>query len=199
MHGVSKNISVEIKYIIERETALNLNRWSKLMSLAVLIIVIITLLFTSCTEKESSLKLWYDKPAKDWMTEALPIGNGYMGAMIFGSIPEEQIQFNEETLWSGGPGSHLEYNFGNRKNAHKYLAKIRSLLKKGKYDEAHRLANSELTGVIHKDNLPFSFGDYGAYQNFGSIYVKAGHDTLITDYVRELDIEKTAARVLKDS
>jgi len=49
----------------------------------------------------SSLKLWYDKPAKDWMTEALPIGNGRLGGMIFGGIETEQIQFNEISLWTG--------------------------------------------------------------------------------------------------
>ena len=52
--------------------------------------------------QSSSLKLWYDRPAKDWMTEALPIGNGRLGGMIFGGIETEQIQFNEISLWSGG-------------------------------------------------------------------------------------------------
>ena len=54
----------------------------------------------------SKLLLWYDQPANEWMTEALPIGNGYMGAMIFGRIEKEQIQFTEGSLWSGGPGAH---------------------------------------------------------------------------------------------
>ena len=45
--------------------------------------------------------LWYNHPAKDWMTEALPIGNGRLGAMLFGGAPQERIQFNEESLWIG--------------------------------------------------------------------------------------------------
>jgi len=51
--------------------------------------------------KNNSLKLWYDKPARDWMTEALPVGNGRLGGMIFGDIATEHIQFDEISLWSG--------------------------------------------------------------------------------------------------
>lgn len=57
--------------------------------------------FRIAIAKNNPLKLWYDKPAKDWMTEALPIGNGRLGGMIFGGIETERIQFNEISLWSG--------------------------------------------------------------------------------------------------
>ncbi len=57
--------------------------------------------FRIAIAKDNPLKLWYDKPAKDWMTEALPIGNGRLGGMIFGGIETERIQFNEISLWSG--------------------------------------------------------------------------------------------------
>lgn len=64
--------------------------------------------------KQPALKLWYDKPATEWMTSALPIGNGELGAMIFGGVKREQIQFNEKTLWSGSPALRGAYqNFGN--------------------------------------------------------------------------------------
>lgn len=75
--------------------------------------------------------MYYDKPATEWMTEALPIGNGYMGAMFFGGIEKEQIQFTEGTLWSGGPGSNPEYNFGTKEEAWKYLPEVRELLAAG--------------------------------------------------------------------
>ena len=82
-------------------------------------IKIIFLLFcfmfpASLFAEQPTLKLWYDKPAKEWMTSALPIGNGTLGAMFFGGVEKEQIQFNEKTLWSGSPtdrGSYL--NFGD--------------------------------------------------------------------------------------
>jgi len=57
-----------------------------------------------------SLKLWYNKPASKW-TEALPIGNGRLGAMVFGGIAQDHLQFNEQTLWTGGPRDY------NRKGA----------------------------------------------------------------------------------
>ena len=67
---------------------------------------ILTILLTSLSLKAASaasrLELWYDQPAAKW-NEALPIGNGRMGAMIFGGVTNEQIQFNESTLWTGHP------------------------------------------------------------------------------------------------
>lgn len=60
------------------------------------------------------LRLWYDEPAAEWMTSALPVGNGDMGAMFFGGVVHEQVQFNEKTLWSGSPDKRGSYrNFGN--------------------------------------------------------------------------------------
>jgi alpha-L-fucosidase 2 len=63
---------------------------------------------TSLQKQEAELKLWYNQPAADWQSEALPIGNAYMDAMVFGGIEKEQIQFAEGTLWSGEPGSGPE-------------------------------------------------------------------------------------------
>src|SRR3982750_1813006 len=60
---------------------------------------------------DSSL-LWYDKPATDWEKEALPIGNGRMGAMVFGGVESERLQISEKSLWTGGPGSEGGYDFG---------------------------------------------------------------------------------------
>src|SRR5215217_6056765 len=86
------------------------------------------------------LKLWYNKPAVKW-TEALPIGNGRLGAMIFGGIEQDRIQFNEETLWTGEP---REYN---RKGAYNHLPQIRQLLFEGKQKEAEGLAEKEFMGL----------------------------------------------------
>src|ERR1051326_7929301 len=75
------------------------------------------------------LCLWYSQPAEKW-TEALPVGNGRMGAMVFGGIADERIQFNEDTLWKG-----LPHNY-DRAGAHDHLAEIRKLLFDGKTKEA---------------------------------------------------------------
>src|SRR5678809_960558 len=84
--------------------------------------LIVFMLFLSVKEVLSQdLKLWYNKPASKWV-EALPIGNGRIGAMIFGGIENDRIQFNEETLWTGEPRSY------SRPGAYKYLDTIRQLL-----------------------------------------------------------------------
>ncbi|MDX1326102.1 MAG: glycoside hydrolase N-terminal domain-containing protein [Arenibacter sp.] len=156
------------------------------------------ILFTSFhlkSQEETALKLWYQEPAKKWMTEALPIGNAYMGAMIFGTVAEEHIQFNEETLWAGGKGEWDQYNGGNRENAHKHLPEVRRLLQEGKYQEAHQLANKELTGVIKGTNDQTGWTGYGSYQPFGDVYVKPKHKGKPSNYSRTLDISKALATV----
>ncbi|WP_462254601.1 glycoside hydrolase family 95 protein [Ferruginibacter sp.] len=86
------------------------------------------------------LKLWYKQPAVKW-TEALPLGNGRIGAMVFGGIEQDRIQFNEETLWTGEPRNY------NRAGAYKYLDSIRQLLFAGKQKEAEALAEKQFMGL----------------------------------------------------
>lgn len=100
-------------------------------------------LLMSCTmhlhAQDNSLRLWYKAPATKW-TEALPIGNGRLGAMIFGGVEEDRIQFNEETLWTGGPRDY------HRTGAAQYLDTIRRLLFAGKQKEAELLAEQTFMG-----------------------------------------------------
>lgn len=84
--------------------------------------------------------LWYKQPAAQW-EEALPIGNGRLGAMIYGGVSEEEIQFNEETLWTGEPRSY------NKKGSYRYLDSIRNLLNQGKQRAAEALAMQEFMGL----------------------------------------------------
>lgn len=86
------------------------------------------------------LILWYNKPAEKW-TSALPIGNGRLGAMVFGGVEKDHLQFNEETLWTGGPRDY------NRKGAYKYLPEIRNLLFEGRQKEAEELAEKQFMGT----------------------------------------------------
>ncbi|RZK40995.1 MAG: glycoside hydrolase family 95 protein [Pedobacter sp.] len=84
--------------------------------------------------------LWYNKPAEKW-TDALPIGNGRLGMMIFGGVATDHLQFNEETLWSGKPRNY------NRADAGTYLPQIRQLLTEGKQKEAEVLAQEKFMGL----------------------------------------------------
>ncbi len=159
---------------------------------------ITTLFFFACEKenKNSSLKLWYNQPATDWQSEALPIGNSFMGAMFFGDVAKEQIQFTEGTLWAGGPGSGTEYNYGIKEGAWKYLAEVRRLLDEGKMVEAHQLASRELSGTNYKaEDSKLAFGNYGAQQTMGDIYVEVHHKGKESDYIRKLDIENAVGKV----
>ncbi len=136
--------------------------------------------------KETKLRLWYDKPATDWMTEALPVGNGYIGSMFFGGVKQEQIQFTEGTLWSGGPGASPDYDFGTRKDAWKNLAPVRKLLNENKFEEAHRLAQQELTG---------DGNNYGAQQTMGDLFIAVETSGEPVNYQREIDLNSGEAIV----
>jgi alpha-L-fucosidase 2 len=89
-------------------------------------------------------QLWYERPASKWV-EALPIGNGRIGGMIFGGVRQDRIQFNEETLWNGMPRDH------NRPGAHQYLDTIRDLLFQGRQKEADALAERQFMGLKSAD------------------------------------------------
>ncbi|MDZ5018727.1 glycosyl hydrolase family 95 catalytic domain-containing protein [Clostridium perfringens] len=132
------------------------------------------------------LALWYDEPATNWENEALPIGNGYMGGMVFGSVASERIQYNEKTLWSGGPGAWEGYNGGNKEGAWEAVQEIRKILAEG--------------GTPSNDLYQRVCGDqraYGAYQNFGDIFLdfKSHEESKITNYRRELNIEESLSTV----
>ncbi len=175
------------------EKTLNMQHTFKLL---LLVLIITTTACCTGVKKETNLSLWYNQPATDWQSEALPIGNAHTGAMFFGGVEKEQIQFTEGTLWSGGPGSGEEYNYGIKNEAWKHLAEVRRLLDAGKMDDAHRLANRELTGAMHKaDGSESLFGNYGAQQTMGDVYVEVQHKGEAINYKRELDIENAEGRV----
>lgn len=131
---------------------------------------------------DPGLVLWYDKPANDW-TEALPIGNGRLGAMVYGGAENETIQFNEETLWSGQPHDY------SHEGAHEYLDEIRQLLWKGKQDEATNLANENF--------MSQPFGQQ-CYQPFGNILLDfPGHGNA-KNFKRFLDLRDAVSSVFYD-
>jgi hypothetical protein len=122
--------------------------------------------------------LWYRQPAGEW-NEALPIGNGRLGAMVFGGIEEERLQLNEDTLWSGKPHSYAV------EGAATNLAEVRRLLFAGKENDASRLAARTMMG-----QPIFQQG----YQPLGDLNLKFDHHESAADYRRELDIQSGVAR-----
>lgn len=102
----------------------------------------LTIVLLSCIQllQAQDLKLWYNKPAEKW-TDALPLGNGRVGAMVFGGVAEDRIQLNEETLWTGGPRDY------NKQGSWQYLDTIRQLLFAGKQKQAEALAGEHFMGL----------------------------------------------------
>jgi alpha-L-fucosidase 2 len=126
---------------------------------------------------QSDLKLWYDSPATQW-TQALPIGNGRIGAMVFGGTAEDRYQLNEDSLWCGGPHDYAH------EGAAQYLPQIRQLLFEGKQKEAQQLATERFMSVP-LGQMP--------YQPFGDLKLTfPGHEK-VEGYRRELDLDTAIA------
>ncbi len=125
------------------------------------------------------LTLWYKEPAAQW-NHALPVGNGRLGAMIFGGTATEHIQLNEETFWSGGP-----YDPTNPGGA-AALPEIQRLLFAGEVDKAHDLFGRTMMGIPYEQMK---------YQSLGDLWLFfPGHEE-VTDYRRELNIDEAISRV----
>jgi len=143
------------------------------MKRILLTFIFFTIIISTYSQNEKLLKLWYTHPAKLWV-EALPVGNGRLGAMIFGDPAKEIIQLNENTVWAGQP------NRNDNTNAKEALPEVRKLIFEGKYKEAQSLINQNIISKT-SHGMP--------YQTVGNLKLAfPGHDNY-SDYYRELDIE----------
>ena len=112
--------------------------------------------------------LWYQQPAETW-TDALPIGNGRLGAMVFGGVERERIQLNEESLWDGGPRDT------NNPKALEALPKVQQLLFEDKNEEATQLAGETMLGIPERIK---------SYQSLGDLFLEFFHNRNPTEYHR---------------
>lgn len=139
------------------------------------LLLFFNVIITSLTaQNDSYLKLWYLQPAKQWV-EALPVGNGRLGAMIYGDPVNEIIQLNENTVWAGQP-----YRNDNP-DAKNVLPEVRKLIFEGKYKEAQDLVNQNFISKI-SHGMP--------YQTVGNLKLHFKGTENYSEYYRELDIEK---------
>ena len=125
------------------------------------------------------MKLWYQKPAECW-SEALPVGNGRYGGMVFGNPQEEVIQINEDSIWSGKKLDRIN------PDAPKKLKEIRNLIRAGKIEEAQELTLYALSGVPNSQR---------SYQTAGECYIHMHNIDDITHCYRDLDLEEGIANV----
>lgn len=127
----------------------------------------------------SPLSLWYRRPAREWL-EALPIGNGRLGAMVFGGVATERLQLNEDTVWGGGPHTY------DSPEALAALPEIRRLVFAGKWGEAKSLINAKFMGRPAGE-MP--------YQTVGNLTLTFPDADTVADYRRELDLDTAIAHV----
>jgi alpha-L-fucosidase 2 len=125
------------------------------------------------------LSLWYRRPAEKWV-EAIPLGNGRLGAMVFGGIEEEQLQLNEDTLWAGGP--HDPSN----PDALRALPEARALIFAGKYQQAHEVVQKRMLAQPSRQ---------AAYQTVGSLLLRFPEAHAVAHYRRDLNLDEAVARV----
>ncbi len=128
---------------------------------------------------DAAMTLWYKQPADKW-EEALPLGNGRLGAMVFGHADKERLQLNEETLWAGEPADAYPENFAEN------LRKVQELVLVGKIVEARTLGLKTLT------KSPTSFR---SYEPLADLWIEVDHAATVEDYRRQLDLETGVARV----
>lgn len=129
------------------------------------------------SQPDGRTTLWYKQPASQWV-EALPVGNGRLGAMVFGGIECERLQINEDTLWAGGP-----YNPVNPE-ALAALPEIRKLLSEGRYADAQKMVQEKCMGLPMKQ-MP--------YQTVGDIFITSAGGDLVSNYRRELHLDTATA------
>lgn len=150
------------------------------------LLILILLINVPAEAQNNEHLLWYDTPAENW-NEALPIGNGRIGGMIFGKTAEERIQLNEETVWAGEPGNNVP------QNTYSEIKEIRNLLFSGKNEEAQALADATFPR-----NSPEG-SNYGMpYQTVGDLLLNfPGHQN-VENFRRDLDISNAIASVEYD-
>jgi alpha-L-fucosidase 2 len=124
-------------------------------------------------------KIWFQQPAQVW-DEALPIGNGRLGGMVFGGIETERVQLNEESLWTGSPNQ-----FTDKPDAYKLLPEIRKMLFEGEYAKAQEITENEFMGIAN----------WNMYQTLGDLILTTNQSGIVSDYKRELDLDEAIARV----
>ncbi|MEO8428192.1 MAG: glycoside hydrolase family 95 protein [Verrucomicrobiota bacterium] len=151
-----------------------MNRW--LISVFLCALLFLDERSAQAADGAGDLKLWYRQPATQW-TEALPVGNGRLGAMVFGGVQTERLQLNEDTLWSGGPKDW------NNPNAKKVLPELRRAIFAGRFEEADALCQ-KMQGPYNQSYLPL-----------GDLEIEFDGDPSAANYRRELDIDRAVASV----
>jgi alpha-L-fucosidase 2 len=174
--GVVKMASNIVEQFLKMALHLTRFNYNLIMTRSILFFFLFATPFVNA--QTQNLKLWYDKPSGNTWENALPIGNGRLGAMVYGNVEKETVQLNEHTVWSGSP------NRNDNPAALASLPEMRRLIFEGKQKEAEQLANKTIiTKTSHGQK----------FQPVGNLYLDFSEHERFTDYKRELDLEKAIA------
>lgn len=139
-------------------------------------LAIMMISLSGCTnlEAKDKVELWYEQPAKEWMS-SVPIGNGRIGAMVFGGIEEETIALNESSMWSGQYDENQEIPFGKER-----MNELRKLFFEGKIQEGNQIAEEFLHGNGHS---------FGTHLPIGDLKLTFSYpENTVSNYRRSLDL-----------
>jgi alpha-L-fucosidase 2 len=153
---------------------------------SIALVLWVSTLAPAAAGERTDLTLWYQQPAGNDWTEALPLGNGRLGVMVFGGVDAERLMFNEDSLWSGWPVENP-----NKEGACEALEEARALIRDGKRKEGADL-------LIKRFCSDYGYGqpDFGSYQAFFDARLTFGHDpAACKDYRRDLDLATATATV----
>lgn len=144
---------------------------------------------TSPAAEPQPLALFFNQPGQNWEADSLSIGNGHIGATLLGGVITDTIQFNEKTLWTGGPGRQKEYTHGFPATTQTYAEKISQVQQL--LDQQQKLAPDTVVSILgHKQP------DYGSYQSFGELKLNfPGEHLQYSNYKRDLNLESAVASV----
>ena len=153
----------------------------RILAFTITVVMAFNVLTMSAVADDASdmLRLWYDEPAGQW-SEALPVGNGSFGGMVFGGVNKERIQFNEDTLWTGIPRDY------SNAQAYQYLDQIRQLVFDGKARKAENLAMQKFMSIPLTQER---------YQPFGDIWIEFTDQGECSEYQRVLNLNTAVASV----
>jgi alpha-L-fucosidase 2 len=170
-----------------RHSVLLCERVKPIVPSAIVLIAVLVCATLCRADPDNNERLWFDYAAEHWNSQALHIGNGFLGGSFYGGVEEERIDVAEKSLWMGGPGENSAYNYGIRPGGKDHVKAIRDAVVAGDVATSDRLAGQHFTG---------DYRGFGAFSMVGDLRLLfGGHDGECTEYVRELDLSQSLARV----
>jgi alpha-L-fucosidase 2 len=156
-------------------------------TIAALVLLLINPVSFSQTGATGNERMWFEYPAADWNSQALHIGNGFLGGSFYGGVKEENFDITEKTMWLGGPGENPNYRYGIKPGGRDHVNTIREAIVAANVGKADRLVQAHFMG---------DYSNFGAFSMIGRLrLIFDDHDGAWSDYRRELDLSRSLAVV----